>query len=466
MPAIRDPIHNWIYCSEGEQAVIDTALFQRLNWVSQLTLVKSLYPGGTHTRFSHSLGAMKVAGDYMKNIFRNLKRKVKTHKKSGSIRKVYPNRKQRQHLTQIARFCGLLHDIGHGPFSHAFDRAIYNQIYGVEDGGHDHHRVNILKHPSIKEALSIGGVRPEELLAVWDPDCSEYQEAPMLLQDWYNIIKAVIGGPLGADRIDFTMRDSYFTGTQHAGTVARDRILYHVGIILRLPIPAPHAVGSEGSGEDSSGSGSSIGGDWDSPVRISLCYSEKVIDDMIQALDGRHWMYNNVYLHKTSGATHILIERMLRAADKVLHLTDRVWDLEKFTYLNENTLMGEIMTYPEPHEPSAHEGSSDMKTAKRYCKAIFDRNYPKMIRERRYHHSEDYVRENPFAQYMDDPEYAVVKTRFIAGIDASKFEKYGIKFEAGSSKDHQTLSCQQVLDRIAYVPPPTTIFPSASLFIE
>jgi len=428
MPAIRDPIHNWIYCSQSEQAVIDTPLFQRLNWVSQLTLVKSLYPGGTHTRFSHSLGAMKVAGDYMKNIFRKLSEKAA----SGDLKalEILPNKNHQKHLTKIARFCGLLHDIGHGPFSHAFDRAIYSQIYDAEDGGHDLHRSKILQHESMESALKLGGVRAVELLAVWDKEHPEFVSSSPVQQDWYLIIKAVVGGPLGADRIDFTMRDSYFTGTQHAGTIARDRILYHVGVVV---------------GDDS---------------RLKLSYREKVMGDMIQALSGRQWMYANVYLHKTSSATHILVEKMLSAADKVLKLSSRVWDLEKFTYLNENTLMGEIMTYDVESLDPESEDYALIKEAIRLCKAVFARKYPKMLCERRYHEIADYLHENPFATYLAAPDkYEVIKTRFIAGVSPHKFDHYGIVFDPtrkdDDHDDHDNqpyLSCQEVLDRMGYVP--------------
>ena len=122
--AIRDPIHEWIKCSPEEKTVVNSPLVQRLKWVMQLSLVNQVFNGGTHSRFSHSLGAMKIAGEYMKHLFAysELKNAILPEKPSYYI--------------QLARLAGLLHDIGHGPFSHSFDHTVYKQVYKVNDGGH------------------------------------------------------------------------------------------------------------------------------------------------------------------------------------------------------------------------------------------------------------------------------------------------------------------------------------------
>lgn len=400
MSAICDPIHGMIYCSPIEHRIIDTAIFQHLNYISQLTLAKLFYPGGTHTRFSHSIGVMEICGDYMKNIFGNMK--------SGRIPisfALIPSKEFRRHLTNLARMAGLLHDIGHGPFSHAFDHSVYRKIYGIDDGGHDIHRIKLIEEPSIRNILAEANITTNDLIAIWEADSAAYKEAEPHMQDWYNIIRAIQGGPLGADRIDFTMRDSYFTGTQHAGTIARDRILFHAGVIQ-------------------------------SPVdgRLHLCYMEEITDDIIRALDGRHWMYNNVYLNRTSSATHILVEKMMLLAEKSLRLIERTMQINEFIFLNENTIMGEIMAYTPRGTPESKDEDENMRKAKEYCKAIFLRILPKMIIEKRYDNTIDYETENPFAQYKDDPEYEIIKTRYLTGVDAAKFDQYGILFVHPSSK--------------------------------
>jgi HD superfamily phosphohydrolase len=415
MPAICDPIHDWIYCSPIEHKVIDTPLFQRLNWVSQLTLAKLFYPGGTHTRLSHSLGTMKICGDYMKNIFGNMK-----SSKIPISFALIPSKEFSRHLTNLARMAGLLHDIGHGPFSHAFDHSVYRQMYGIDDGGHDIYRLKLIEDPSIKNILAEGSIKTDELIAIWDPDSDAYKKAEPHMQDWYNIIRAVQGGPLGADRIDFTMRDSYFTGTQHAGTIARDRILFHAGVVS-------------------------------SPVdgRLHLCYMEEITDDVIRALDGRHWMYNNVYLNRTSSATHILVEKMMLLAEKSLRLIERTMKVDEFVFLNENTIMGEIMAYTPKGDDLVED--ANMKLAKEYCKAIFQRILPRLVIEKRYDSTALYESENPFAIYKDDPQYEIIKTRYLAGVDATKFDQYGILFIHPTPEGVLVLDCEKTLKNIGYI---------------
>lgn len=91
---IRDPVHGFIYREPHERDLIDTKLFQRLRFLHQLALAHLVYPGATHTRFDHSLGAFHVAGGLAKALVQSDSEK------------------------RLVRLATLLHDVGHGPFSH------------------------------------------------------------------------------------------------------------------------------------------------------------------------------------------------------------------------------------------------------------------------------------------------------------------------------------------------------------
>lgn len=91
---IQDPVHGFIYRDSHERELIDTRIFQRLRSLHQLAMAYLVYPGATHTRFDHSLGAFHVAGGLAKELVH-----------SDSDRR-------------LVRLATLLHDIGHGPFSH------------------------------------------------------------------------------------------------------------------------------------------------------------------------------------------------------------------------------------------------------------------------------------------------------------------------------------------------------------
>lgn len=95
---IRDPIHGFISLSADEMRIVNSEVFQRLRRIRQLALANLVYPGATHTRFSHSLGVVHIAHQ----IAERLSASEKIEK--GRIR--------------LVRFAALLHDIGHGPFSH------------------------------------------------------------------------------------------------------------------------------------------------------------------------------------------------------------------------------------------------------------------------------------------------------------------------------------------------------------
>lgn len=97
MREIRDPVHGFIHRSSAEEEIIDTPLFQRLRKIKQLALASMVYPGALHTRFDHSLGVMHLAG-----------------RLSGQLL----NDNDDMESIRIVRFAALLHDVGHGPFSH------------------------------------------------------------------------------------------------------------------------------------------------------------------------------------------------------------------------------------------------------------------------------------------------------------------------------------------------------------
>ena len=110
---IYDPIHAFITITPLMQSIIDTSEFQRLRDLKQLGAVQYIYPSATHTRFEHSLGVSHLAGIMAENLM----------KSEYSLD--LPLEKSR--FIEIVRIAGLIHDIGHGPFSHLYD----NQVRGV-----------------------------------------------------------------------------------------------------------------------------------------------------------------------------------------------------------------------------------------------------------------------------------------------------------------------------------------------
>jgi len=277
---IRDPIHGSIKIeTEEEKKVLDSPFFQRLRYISQLSGAQMVYPSATHTRFAHSLGVMYLAGLYARALLKDDEERI-----------------------SAIRLAAMLHDIGHGPYSHQFDDAVYSQFYSdvpeVASGqimGHDYQRFRILE--KMAEENYIKDKTYEMILEIW--------------QDKDLIGAAIVQGVLGADRLDFLIRDSYFCGTQQFGMVPIDRIIKNSYVV-----------------------------DIDGTER--LAYSYKLLDDLYITLVGRFFMYRNVYFHKAARSADIMIQQLLRMAYKPLNLGDWINDLDLFSKLNEFTLSGLI----------------------------------------------------------------------------------------------------------------------------
>ncbi|MCD6513683.1 MAG: HD domain-containing protein [Candidatus Odinarchaeota archaeon] len=277
---IRDPIHGSIKIeTEEEKKVLDSPFFQRLRYISQLSGAQMVYPSATHTRFAHSLGVMYLAGLYARALLKDDEERI-----------------------SAIRLAAMLHDIGHGPYSHQFDDAVYSQFYSdvpeVASGqimGHDYQRFRILE--KMAEENYIKDKTYEMILEIW--------------QDKDLIGAAIVQGVLGADRLDFLIRDSYFCGTQQFGMVPIDRIIKNSYVV-----------------------------DIDGTER--LAYSYKLLDDLYITLVGRFFMYRNVYFHKAARSADIMIQQLLRMAYKPLNLGDWINDLDLFSKLNEFTLGGLI----------------------------------------------------------------------------------------------------------------------------
>ncbi|MGQ4832682.1 MAG: HD domain-containing protein [Candidatus Asgardarchaeia archaeon] len=304
---IRDPIHGSIKIeTEEEKKVLDSPFFQRLRYISQLSGAQMVYPSATHTRFAHSLGTMYLAGLYAKALIPDDKEKI-----------------------NAIRLAAMLHDIGHGPYSHQFDDAVYSQYFSeipeVQSNqvmGHDYQRYRILQR--LVEDGILSDKSYEMILDIWhDKDL---------------IGSAIVQGVLGADRLDFLIRDSYFCGTQQFGMVPIDRIIKNSYIV------------------DVNGT-------------KRLAYSYKLLDDLYITLVGRFFMYRNVYFHKAARSADIMIQQLLRMAYDVLQLGEWIKDLNLFMKLNEFTLSGLIF-------------NSDDKALKSFYERIFiKRKLYKMVFE-------------------------------------------------------------------------------------
>lgn len=182
---ISDPVHGTIGLSELETRVINTRAFQRLRHVKHLGLDYLVFPAADFSRFSHCIGVTHVTGKVLKALRRS---------PSGPG---IPDSELQQY-----RLAGLLHDLGHYPFSHAMEDAV-ERHYGVLAGplGHEELGQEVLEHdPEMKDILEGAGYSPPSIYSIFRHLDEKLKYSNLVSSD------------LDADRIDYLLRTALHTG--------------------------------------------------------------------------------------------------------------------------------------------------------------------------------------------------------------------------------------------------------------
>ena len=195
---IRDPVHGNIQIYPMEEEILSSKAFQRLRYISQLSLCSLVYPGAVHNRFSHSLGAMHLAGQMYISLTNNS-----------------PDEDFNPEIFQTIRLATMLHDIGHGPFSHVFERAVLFFKRKIKDIKPFHHEEMGIK--IVKEILN-ENLEKDTLKFVLN--LLEKKN----LNPENNYLTQIISSEFDADRADFILRDSYYAGVSY-GSYELPRLL-------------------------------------------------------------------------------------------------------------------------------------------------------------------------------------------------------------------------------------------------
>ena len=212
---IRDPIHGTIAVSDPEKAIIDSPHYQRLRHVRQLGFGDLAFPGATHTRHAHSLGAMHVASRLFGAV---------------ASRSTLPEEVQARFCTAV-RLAVLCHDLGHMPLSHASERiappraalklpAWLDSTAEGPQATHEDFTAKVLLDssltPIIEEHFGPLGIRADAVAGLItgarppkDPGFTHQGV------DWAPLLRAIVSGELDADRMDYLLRDSFYTGVNY-----------------------------------------------------------------------------------------------------------------------------------------------------------------------------------------------------------------------------------------------------------
>lgn len=297
---IIDPIHDFIRVAPAEQQLVDHPIFQRLRRIRQLSSAYLVYPGAQHTRFEHSLGVMHVAGQAAASL-----------KEKGLI--------GYSHVEDL-RLAGLLHDVGHGPFSHHFEELT------AEKGGKTHEEIGmeIIERSEIGDLLSSSGYDRHLISRL----AAGRSRVPFMNE--------IISGALSADMMDYLLRDAYYTGAEHA-KIAHQRVTRSLNVHRR---------------------------------RLAL--ERSAIYSLETMLHSRYQMFRAVYYHKAVRAAEVILLESIRLADDHLNLTSA--GLDEYLQLTDDTVLTSLASLPET-EPR-------LRKSRRLALDYRNRRLPKCAYER------------------------------------------------------------------------------------
>ena len=297
---IIDPIHGFVRALGTEIKIIDNPIFQRLRRIKQLSGAHLTYPGAQHTRFEHSLGVMHIAGQAAQVL------EEKEIFDSDDIANL--------------RIAALLHDIGHGPFSHLFEEVAQRK----RKRSHEQLGRDLILKTEIGDLISNSGFNKKFItdLAFGDSKLQFMNE--------------IISGALSADIMDYLLRDGYFTGAEHAK-------IDHKRITQSLDVH-----------------------------KKKLALEKSALYSFESMMHSRYQMFKAVYFHKTVRSAEVMLLESIRLAYDELGLFSM--SLDDYIELTDDSMLAKLVSL------STH--TSELKRAQKFAKDYQNRELFKCVFER------------------------------------------------------------------------------------
>ncbi|HME19628.1 MAG TPA: HD domain-containing protein [Nitrososphaerales archaeon] len=300
---IRDPVHGYVKVTEVERDLVDSPFVQRLRRVHQLAGSYLVFPGAVHTRFEHVIGTMHLAGEVAESLSSD----------SGLAKD----------QVQEIRLAALLHDVGHGPFSH-----MYEEVLGEKSGTtHEDISQRIVRETTVGDILERHGFSAKKMSSF---AVGKQSNRPRFMNE-------IIAGGLSADIMDYLLRDSYFTGVEY-GRVDVRRIVDS----LRT---------ADGR----------------------LVLDEAALHAFEALLLARYQMFKAVYFHRTVRAAELMLVHSMKLADEALGLTD-LSDLDRYLDLTDEVVLHKLA--------SLDQSTTELKEARRLAVDFLNRRLVKCVFER------------------------------------------------------------------------------------
>lgn len=281
---VYDAVHGCISLESECVTFVDNPAFQRLRDLVQLGTSSFVYPGATHKRFEHCLGVAHLAGQSI-----------------AHIQAKQPGLRITDRDCMLVKIAGLCHDLGHGPFSHAFDGEFLPQALGPNCvWKHEHGSIMMLEYIIDDECID---VTREELRMLRKMICGDEGETKSIAKEEKPFLYDIVSNSrnsLDVDKFDYLQRDAYHIGF---GGIEFSRLMLNSRVI-----------------DD------------------EICFASKEVFNLYEVFHSRHYMHKQVYTHRVSKAVEYMIRDALLEANQVMKIADSIKDPEMYMRMTDSIL--------------------------------------------------------------------------------------------------------------------------------
>ncbi len=306
---IHDSIHGFVYLSEFATRIIDNKFFQRLRDLSQLGTCKYVFPNANHTRFEHSIGTYHIATKLLEKLPQQVNQQIDDYMASipelqRYYKLIYDNQVHPLDLyvCELIKIAALCHDLGHGPFSHVFDDVF---LYGINKQNdycatHEERSGVILKIIIQSDEILKTLVHDDEINFMINLINPKSEHTGFIYQIVSNNQTS-----LDVDKFDYLQRDIYMLNFQ--AKISVGTLVDQVKIIDN-----------------------------------TFVYPEQATNDIINLFTTRHRLHIQVYCHKATISSQLMLVEIFNLLDDILGLSSSIKDMNSFCKMTEGYILNSV----------------------------------------------------------------------------------------------------------------------------
>lgn len=416
----KDIIHDSIELSPIAKAIVDTPIFQRLRHLHQLGVCHLIFPNANNNRFEHSIGTYHLAGLVLERLVKNsnhleinkalvevnyirkyLLSHFEMHDCEESIKFLLDLNTclMDDYLIELIKIAGLIHDLGHGPFSHLFDEWIHtinldNHLKGSEMLEHENRSI-LLFHKILCNREIIFGNDEYHLSDFIDEEGFKFiaelinPTSSTPINFIFQIISNSLNG-LDVDKLDYLYRDSFYLGSGNPYDLMR--VISHIQIVDK-----------------------------------NICFPEKISYDIYKVFRSRYDLHKQYYTHKTTVCIEHMIRDILCNLDPILNITNMIKNnnVDKFIELTDSVILNTAMILKQ-HQSVYQLYKKQIDYIQKIINKINTRDIYKCVYSESFYENENISNEAIFNKYknqmvlnnmddewisLDNPKIKIVKLK-------------------------------------------------------